>query len=272
MMDIHPRVCLHQVGFMAEPVTDFIAFCRKAGIGHMTLANPHMIGPSALAEMQAALAPGGPRPTVLTAPFAIYPDLERDSGEAARHLSEAIEAAALLGSEKFYIVSGGRGRLDWEAAAARLAQLIAPCRDLAQQRGIPLLIETANMLNADIHFAHTLDDTVRAAEIAGIGVCIDLGACWFEGDLKAKFRRALPLTGLVQVSDYVAGDRITPHRAVPGDGMVPIERLIGQLLELGYEGVFDLELTGPRIAEEGPYKAGLRAAERLSEILTRLGA
>lgn len=269
---IHPRVCLHQVGFMAEPAASFIGFCREAGIPHMTLANPHMIGPDVLAQMQAAVAPGGPKPTVLTAPFAVYPNLELDTGDAARNLNRAVEAAEVLGCEQLYIVSGGRGSLDWEAAAARLAELIAPCRELARQRGVNLLIETANMLNADIHFAHTIDDTVRAAEIAGIGVCIDLGACWFEGDLKNKFRRALPLTGLVQVSDYVAGDRITPHRAVPGDGMVPLERLIGQLLELGYEGIFDLELTGPRIAEEGPYKAGLRAAERLSEILTRLGA
>jgi sugar phosphate isomerase/epimerase len=120
--------------------------------------------------------------------------------------------------------------------------------------------------------AHTLDDTIRLAEIAGIGVCIDLGASWFEGGLQDKFRRALPLTRLVQVSDYVLGDRSTPCRAVPGDGVVPLERQIGQLLDLGYEGVFDIELTGPRIVAEGHRKAFVRAAETLSDILVRLGA
>jgi sugar phosphate isomerase/epimerase len=90
--------------------------------------------------------------------------------------------------------------------------------------------------------------------------------------LKRLIRQALPITGLVQVSDYVLGDRCTPCRAVPGDGVIPIERLLGDVLDAGYEGVFDLELVGPRIEAEGARAATLRAAENLSEILTRLGA
>ena len=46
----------------------------------------------------------------------------------------------------------------------------------------------------------------------------------------------------------------------------------GELLELGYDGLFDLELVGPRIDAEGCYAASTRAAEYLSELLTRLGA
>ena len=82
----------------------------------------------------------------------------------------------------------------------------------------------------------------------------------------------MPNTGLVQISDYVSGDRSTPNRAVPGDGMVPNERLLRDLLDLGYEGVFDLELVGPRIEAEGCHAATRRACENLSELLTKLGA
>lgn len=270
---MHPRVCLHQVAFLPDTSSaDFIAYCREAGIPWMTIVNPHMLGPDTLSEMQTALALGGPRPATLNQPFARYPNIAEDAGEAAVKLNEAIEAAAVLGAPNLYIVTGGRGSLDWEGAAARLAELIAPCRELAAARGVRLLVETANMLNADLHIAHTIDDTIRLAEIAGIGVCIDLGASWFEGALQEKFRRAMPLTRLVQVSDYVLGDRFTPHRAVPGDGVVPLEQQIGWLLDAGYDGVFDLELTGPRIVAEGPRAASLRAAENLSEILVKLGA
>ena len=59
---------------------------------------------------------------------------------------------------------------------------------------------------------------------------------------------------------------------MPGDGVIPLERLLGDLLELGYEGVFDLELLGPRIESEGNRAATKRAAERLSELLVKLGA
>ena len=82
----------------------------------------------------------------------------------------------------------------------------------------------------------------------------------------------MPMTGLVQASDYVLGDRTAPCRAVPGDGAIPLERLLGDILDAGYTGVFDLELVGPRIEAEGNRAATRRAAERLSEILYRLRA
>lgn len=269
---MHPRVCLHQVGFLSESTPAFVEFCRGISVKHMTLANPRMLGPAALDDTLAALAEGGTSATNMAQPFARYPDLDGDEGEAAIVLNLAIDAAVAMAMPHIYLVSGGRGSLDWEAAAARFAALLAPCRDLAEARGVTLSVETANLLNADIHIAHTLDDTIRLAEVADIGVTIDLGACWFEGGLADKFRRALPRTALVQVSDYVLGDRSTPCRAVPGDGVVPLARQIGQLLELGYDGVFDIELTGPRIVEEGHRAAFARAAENLSEILVKLGA
>jgi sugar phosphate isomerase/epimerase len=187
---MHPRVCLHQVGFLSESMPAFIAFCREIGVAHMTLANPHMLGPGVLGDALAALAEGGTSATNMAQPFARYPNLEEDRGGAAEKLSQAIDAAVALGMANVYLVSGPRGGLDWEGAAARFAELIAPCRQHAADRGIALMVETANLLNADIHIAHTLDDTIRLAEIAGIGVTIDLGACWFEGGLADKFRRA----------------------------------------------------------------------------------
>lgn len=271
-MTIHPKVCLHQVAFVDESTTAFIAHCRKAGIGHMTLVTPKLMQPGGVEEAQAALAEGGPRVACVNHPFGFYPDLERDEGGATRELLNAIDIAAKLDAGMIYMVSGGRGHLLWEQAAERFAALIAPCIAAAEAKGVKLLVETASDFNVDIHMAHTLDDTIRLAEIAGIGVCIELHACWFEGGLKQKFARAMPITGLVQVSDYVYGDRTAPCRAVIGDGAVPVEQLIGELLETGYAGVYDLELLGPRIRQEGAAAATRRAAENLSKILNRLGA
>jgi sugar phosphate isomerase/epimerase len=269
---MHPRVCLHQVGFLSESAEAFVRFCGEIGVGHVTLAMLPGTGPEAYAAARAALEGSKVMPDNWAHPFARYPDLESDSGEAAERLNATIDTCAAIGCGHIYLVSGGRGTFDWEDAAEAMARLIAPCRDRAAAQNIALSVETANLLNADIHIAHTLDDTIRLAEIASIGVTIDLGASWFEGDLKRKFARAMPLTRLVQVSDYVLGDRSTPCRAVPGDGTVPLQRQLGWLLEAGYEGVFDLELTGPRIDAEGHRVAFARAAESLSEILLKLGA
>ena len=64
----------------------------------------------------------------------------------------------------------------------------------------------------------------------------------------------------------------TPNRLVPGDGDIPMERIVGQLLAAGYAGVFDLEMIGPRIEEEGYPSASTRAVEYVGALLTRLGA
>jgi sugar phosphate isomerase/epimerase len=160
--------------------------------------------------------------------------------------------------------------LTWEQAAERFAVLVAPCREQAAAAGVRLLVENASVFNADIHIAHTLTDTITLAELAGIGVCMDLHTCWVEAGLRELIERAVPLTGLVQVSDYVLGDRVAPCRAVPGDGAIPLERIIGDVIDAGYDGVFDLELVGPRIEAEGPRVATKRAAERLSVLLTKL--
>ncbi len=269
---MHPRVNLHQVAFMDASTTAFIDHCRAIGVQNVTLVTPKLMQPGGLEEAQLALAAGGARAAVVNHPLAMGSNLELDRGDASASLTQAIDIAAALGAPHIYLVSGGRGHLSWDEAAARFAQVVAPCLAPARDKGVTLLVETAGSLNVDMHLAHTLDDTIRLAEIAGIGVCIELHACWFEGGLREKFARAMPLTGLVQVSDYVSGDRTVPCRAVPGDGMIPLEGLLGDILELGYAGVFDLELVGPRIVAEGARAASTRAAERLSEILVKLGA
>jgi sugar phosphate isomerase/epimerase len=48
--------------------------------------------------------------------------------------------------------------------------------------------------------------------------------------------------------------------------------MIGQLLEAGYDGLFEIELIGESIEAEGPEAALRRSVEWLSEQLTELGA
>jgi len=270
---MHPRVCLHQVIYMEESTTAFIELCRAIGVPNMTLATPLVLQqPGGVEAVQRSLASGDPRVAVVNHPFALFPNLEQDRGAALEKLLQAIDLSVSLRAKSIYLLTGGRGSLSWEQAADRFIKLVEPGRNSAREKGITLMLENASPFNIDIHITHTLADTILLAEMSGLDVCIDLQPCFGEAGLPQLFRRALPITGLVQVSDYVLGDRVAPCRAVPGDGVVPLERLIGDLLDAGYQGLFDLELVGPRISDEGGAAAAKRAAERLSEILTKLGA
>lgn len=264
---MHPRVGLHQVAFLNESTTAFLGHCRDIGVQQATLVTPVLMRQGGIDEA----AQSGVRIASINHPFAVQPDLESDDGRATQALNDVIDVAVNLGNPDIYLLTGARGTLSWEQAAERFCELIAPCTARADTAGVRLLVENASAFNADIHIAHTLADTITLASAAGIGVCVDVHACWAEAGLSELIRRAMPLTGLIQVSDYVLGDRCAPCRAVPGDGAIPLKRIIGDALDAGYAGVFDIELVGPRIDEEGPRGATARAARRVSAILTELG-
>jgi sugar phosphate isomerase/epimerase len=268
---VHPRLSVDQLCFPGAPIDEFVEDCRALGAHHVVLSSPGLLADGGASAAAEALR-GDLRVESVNHPFAVHPDLERDEGAGAAELARLIPIAAGLGARSVYVVTGGRGNLDWSAASERFAALIAPVLDVAEQHGVALMVENASGLYADIHIAHTLTDTLAVAETAGIGIVIELQFCWVEGAIDDTFRRAVPSCGLVQVSDQVLGDRSLPGRAVPGDGAIPLERLVGRLLDLGYDGLFDIELLGPRIDAEGHAAAVARAADRMGEILTSLGA
>ena len=119
---------------------------------------------------------------------------------------------------------------------------------------------------------HTLRDAVDLARRLDVGVCMEVNACWAERDLAATVAEQVDRLALVQVSDYAIGTLSTPARLVPGDGDIPLERILGQVLAAGYEGRFDLELVGPAIDAEGYEASSRRALAALGSMLESLGA
>jgi sugar phosphate isomerase/epimerase len=100
---------------------------------------------------------------------------------------------------------------------------------------------------------------------------MEVNACWAERDLASTIASSMDVIRLVQVSDFKIGTLATPDRRVPGDGDIPLARIIGQVLHAGYGGVFDLELIGPQIDAEGYESAVPRAVEVLGSMLGELG-
>jgi sugar phosphate isomerase/epimerase len=272
---MHERICIHPICFAGASFRELVQNWRKLEARRVGLLSQY-VEEEGFGAVEDAIKSGGYKVETINHVFLPYGrHLERDEAswqEPRKKLSRVIEDAKALGANSIYIMSGGRGRLTWEEAAECFAQALAPCVAQAKSAGVALLIEDASPLYAEIHLAHNLRDTVTLAEIAGIGVCMDFFACWIEAGLKDTIKRAMPRLHLVQVCDYVYGDRSLPSRAVPGDGVIPIERLIGWILEDGYKGAFDLELLGPRIDKEGHLAAVKRAAENLGGILQSLGA
>jgi sugar phosphate isomerase/epimerase len=178
-----------------------------------------------------------------------------------------------MGAACVYMNAGSSAsRMTVEDSVEAFCTVIAPVAELAQTLGVRLAIEPSAATNHDTGCVHSLADAFYVADRTGIDVVVDLQTGWLERRLVPMVRDHLDQVALIQVNDYVVGTEVRLSRVVPGDGDIPLARLIGGILQAGYQGAFDLEILGPRIEEEGYISAVPRGAQWLSACLTELGA
>lgn len=271
---MHERISAGQTSFPDAGLAQLAAYWRELAPQRISFVSPTLLTED-LASVREVLATGGYRVETITHVFMPGQQLSPDEASwqpAQAQLTQLIEVARQIDARSIYLLTGGHGSLTWEQAAKAFCAAVAPCAAQAKAAGVSLLIEPASVLHADLHIAHSLRDTLALAEMAGLGVCIDFFACWTEAGLRETIERAVPRCDIIQVSDYVYGDRALPSRAVPGDGVIPLRRLLEWVLAAGYAGAFDLELLGPRIDREGRIQAVARAADELGRMLRSLGA
>ena len=270
-MDLHPRLSVNpQVagyrGFEDELRLWADLGVRRVGLMAMTLA------PYGWDRGLAAARDAG-----LEVPYlvhGIYTAVTDDEGWKAdlESLLACVKAAREVGASCVYFCTGPPGKATWEDAVSLFGERMQPVVAAARAAGVALAVENTLSLRTEISFIHSVRDAVIAARQIGIGICADTYACWVERGLRDTLRDNVDLLHLVQISDFKVGTMVQPNRWVPGDGDLPIERIIRDVVDSGYTGVFDLELLGPAIELEGGPSAVRRGVAWMNGALTGAGA
>jgi sugar phosphate isomerase/epimerase len=270
----HPRLSVNSISSYQQPLSADLALWRDLGVEHVALILPKIeeVGWDAAREM---VTGAGLRVSTIFGPT--YRPLDADRGlgwwdEDQQGTVDTVEFAASIGAASVYVCSGGAPTLTFDEAADAFCKLIAPAVARGDELGVPVLLEPTNPLRIDISFVLWQRDAMDVARQAGTKVMLDLQSCWYERGLEPLVHTNIDLVGLTQISDFVIGTSQTGDRAVPGDGDIPLERLVAMVLDAGFEGSFDLEVMGPRVEEEGYHSSVRRSVERASELLDRLGA
>ena len=185
---------------------------------------------------------------------------------------DTVEFAASIGAGSVYVCSGAAPTVSWDEAADLFSELVAPAVARADELGVPLLLEPTNPLRADISFIFWQHDAMDLARARAPRSCSTSSRAGTSAAWSRSVRSNMDLVGLTQISDFVIGTTETGNRVVPGDGDIPLERLLAMVLDAGFEGSFDLEVMGPRVEEEGYRSSVRRSVERASELLDRAGA
>lgn len=262
---MHPRISIDGLSSVKWPLARDLALARDIGVGAVTV--PFMKVAKDVAGAAAAIAASGLRPVMLAGGGA--------SGliEGMASSAPAIDAAKAIGVPAFYSVSGpAPAGLSTDQAFDALVRALEPVTAYAREQGVRVAIEHSSTATRGHGFIHSFADAADLANEADVDVVIELQNIWYERRLPHLFRDHGTKIALVQVSDFKVGEELRLNRRVPGDGDIPLEWLIGQLLDAGYAGMFDVEILGPHIEAEGYEGAIRRSVDWLSACLTRLGA
>lgn len=244
--DVHPRVCVSGISTWNQSIAADLELYRDLGVHTIGLALRKIASDDDIALVHSS----GLR-------------VANVIGVGRAGLRRAITIAAAVGAPAIIFTTGPAGDLEWHEAVDEFAaslQAVVPAP-------VELCLEHTNSLRVDVSFVHTLRDAIELARLLDLHVCMEINACWAERDLAHTISEGIDRIGIVQVSDFAVGTLSTPNRLVPGDGDIPLRRIIGQLLAAGYDGVFDVEIVGPRIEEEGYRRAIARSCAYLSDVL-----
>lgn len=266
---MHPRISLNTISSLTWPLERDLAMLAR-------LAAPQFGFP--LMKIEGDVGSGieqirnsGRSATCVAASTARASLLTSEDALAA--LVPAIDVAHAVQSPLCYFTSGTTPeRMPTDTATDALVAALPASIEYARSKGVRLAIENNSVTNRSLGFVHTLVDTIRLCEETDLEICLELQNCWYEADLPRLFREHVARIGIVQVSDFRVGESLQLNRRVLGDGSMPLPWMIEILLEAGYEGVFDIEIIGPSVDDEGPESALRRSAEWLSQLLEELGA
>ena len=267
---MHPRLSVSAVSSWRWTLDEDLAFWQESGIDHVGLSF-RKLEEAGFDRAVERIAAAGVRVSNIVE-LGWWDLARQDTWSLQQHrLGRAVEAAARLGG-CLVLTTGPALGIDWDDAAVRFADALAPVRSAAAPSGVAITVEHTGPLRLDLSFCTSFADGVELARRCEIGLCMEINSCFAERDLGRAIADAADVLEHVQLSDFVIGSLCTPDRAVPGDGDIPLTRIVEHLHAAGYDRAFELELVGPRIEQEGYASAILRGVEYLDALLAQSDA
>jgi sugar phosphate isomerase/epimerase len=179
--------------------------------------------------------------------------IDDDEWEArVEHFDCTIRFAAEIGASCVLVVPGDLHGKPRSAAVRRSARALERVLPIAHRLGIDLAIEPLRLVHTD--FVNTIPQALEVLEIVDdrrCGLCLDTYQLWRGQDEKAavveEIRQAAAWARIVQVADSPSVPRSTEDRMVPGEGVLPLASMLGELFAAGYNGWLAVEIMSTQL-------------------------
>jgi len=198
----------------------------------------------------------------------------RSFAESIDDAVEAIATAATLAAPVLIVHSGCRGGHTRSHAARLLVQALDTLAPIAGRAGVTLALKPTHPAGATgCSFLAGLSEAIelvdRFADPA-VRLALDL---WHFGDsaeLAPLLPRLADAAAVVHVADRCGSPSVAADRLPAGHGSLPLERLVGELIALGYRGAVEFDPVGEAVeilGYEGVWQETRLVAETWSDRL-----
>lgn len=166
--------------------------------------------------------------------------------EAVADGRHGIEQARMVGAKTVIMVGGstnghttrhsqrlvidGLRQLADDAARSQVMLSVLPMHQVYSQRWTFL-----NGLDQTLEILSRIDNPY-------VGLAFDTFHLWRESRLLERIPEIVPLTNIIQLSDGLESAQSEHDRLMPGEGIIPLPRLIQTFQAEGYSGYFDIQV------------------------------
>ena len=166
--------------------------------------------------------------------------------DAMDDVRETIRVAAELDAECVNIVSGSRAGHTLNHARRLLIDALRDLGYYAAEFGITLAVQPMNeMFSREWTFLNSIRqtlDVLEAVNLDSVKMGFDVYHLWQESRLLERLPELVPHVAIVQLSDWGGPPRSEHDRQMLGDGIIPLDCIVGGLIESGFDGYFDIQI------------------------------
>lgn len=152
----------------------------------------------------------------------------------------------------FITNTGAHPKGDMAEAMRVVAAKLGELARVAADNGVRLALEPLHPTSVNVESAiWTVDQGLAVIEGAGrdeVGLCLDYWNVCQNADIEAAIERAGDRIFTVQASDWRT-PRSFADRIVPGDGDIPLARLLAATRRAGFEGPYVVEIFSMDVAD-----------------------
>lgn len=179
----------------------------------------------------------------------------RSFRESLADVREGIATAVEVGAGVLVLHAGCRGGHTIGHARRLLAEAMHELGPAAEGEGVSLAIKPLHPASAaECSFLGGLAETsafVESLDEPAVMLAVDLWQFADEPGFIESLRRILPRVAVVQAADRLSSPSPENERLPPGRGMLPLQRIIRDLVRHGYRGDVEFDCVGEAVETMG---------------------